>query len=334
MHFSFDPSLRAIADIYICEIDLERGETDDLTHKLPHALARIDRHEGWNMLYLAGYETCLNLLVADGAFEDAAELLENAETMVARRGLKLFSNQLRVMELDLAIRAGAASEAGRLAGKVRDLLTSRQPDRSLRWRGRIRAELALARHEASTLQQGAALARLERLCIDCQEQGQKRMRLRALARKFILEAEMASADAATTSLKTFLTESCQSGAFGAVLREKAAFAEAARWIVTENGLGRFEPSQIRLLAEILWRVSGRVAGRANILAELLTAKEFEVLNELARGDANKVIARSLQITESTVKFHLQNVYGKIGVNSRKLAMEIANQNGLPYSQSP
>lgn len=333
-HFSFDPSLRAIADIYICEIGLERGETDGLTQKLPHALARIDRHEGWNMLYLAGYETCLTLLMAEGALDDAAELLENAETMVARRGLKLFSNQLRVMELDLAIRAGAASEAGRLAGEVHVLLKNTKPDRSLRWRGRIRAELALARYEATNRQQAAALARLELLATDCGEQGQQRMRLRVLVRRFILEAEMAMAVAAAESLKTILEESSQSGALGAALREKAAFAEAARWVVTENGLGRFAPSQVSHLAEILWRASGQISGQANILAELLTAKEFEVLNELARGDANKVIARSLQITESTVKFHLQNIYGKIGVNSRKLAMEIANQNGLPNSESP
>ncbi|MEM9105210.1 MAG: LuxR C-terminal-related transcriptional regulator, partial [Pseudomonadota bacterium] len=62
-------------------------------------------------------------------------------------------------------------------------------------------------------------------------------------------------------------------------------------------------------------------------------KEFDVLKQLAEGKANKVIARELGVSEPTVKFHLQNIYRKIGVNSRKVAMEIARQHGLDPMQN-
>lgn len=332
--FSFDPSLRAISDVYQCEIAFEMGEIEGLTDRLVAALARIDRHEGWNMLYLAGYETCLGLMVSASAFEDAAELLENAGNMVVRRGIRLFGNQLRIMELDLAVQAGAHREADRLAQEVYRLRETRDVNMALRWRGRIRADLALARYEASTDRQSAARERLSRVAETCSAKGYERQYLRALVRKLVLEAQMQDAKAAEATLRTYLSKVADRNNFGAVMREPAEFAAAANWVVTECGLGRFDTGEIQLLAECLWRASGKPADRsANIMAELLTAKELEVLAELTKGHANKVIARNLQVSEPTVKFHLQNVYRKTGVNSRKLAIELAQKFGAHRSDA-
>jgi LuxR family maltose regulon positive regulatory protein len=50
--------------------------------------------------------------------------------------------------------------------------------------------------------------------------------------------------------------------------------------------------------------------------ERLSARELEVLALLARGDSNKVIARALDLSPHTVKRHVANALGKLGVNSR------------------
>ena len=50
--------------------------------------------------------------------------------------------------------------------------------------------------------------------------------------------------------------------------------------------------------------------------ERLSARELEVLARLARGDSNKVIARALDLSPHTVKRHVANVLGKLGVASR------------------
>lgn len=61
---------------------------------------------------------------------------------------------------------------------------------------------------------------------------------------------------------------------------------------------------------------------------MLTSKESEVLNLLGRGLPNKAIARALDVSGETVKFHLRNLYVKLSVSSRTHALERARMLGL------
>jgi NarL family two-component system response regulator LiaR len=63
-------------------------------------------------------------------------------------------------------------------------------------------------------------------------------------------------------------------------------------------------------------------------SEPLTERETDVLRLLARGLANKEIARELQIGEKTVKTHVSNILAKLGVQSRTQAALQAGRMGL------
>ncbi|QIZ39802.1 response regulator transcription factor [Saccharopolyspora sp. ASAGF58] len=52
----------------------------------------------------------------------------------------------------------------------------------------------------------------------------------------------------------------------------------------------------------------------------LTKREREVLDQLVRGRSNREIARSLGISERTVKNHLRNIFTKLGVGDRTSAV--------------
>jgi len=62
--------------------------------------------------------------------------------------------------------------------------------------------------------------------------------------------------------------------------------------------------------------------------EALTAREREVLELLSRGLPNKLIARRLQISEHTVKFHVSSIYAKLGATSRTDAVSRGVRRGL------
>ena len=60
----------------------------------------------------------------------------------------------------------------------------------------------------------------------------------------------------------------------------------------------------------------------------LTRRELEILQLVAEGDSNAQLAKMLWITEQTVKFHLSNIYRKLGVSNRTEAGRWAQLNGL------
>ncbi len=63
-------------------------------------------------------------------------------------------------------------------------------------------------------------------------------------------------------------------------------------------------------------------------AEDLTRRELEVLRHVAEGNSNQQVGRMLWVTEQTVKFHLTNIYRKIGTSNRTEAALWARRHGL------
>ena len=60
----------------------------------------------------------------------------------------------------------------------------------------------------------------------------------------------------------------------------------------------------------------------------LTSRELEILRLVASGCTNGDVARTLWVTEQTVKFHLRNVYRKLGLANRTQASRYAHVHGL------
>jgi DNA-binding NarL/FixJ family response regulator len=62
--------------------------------------------------------------------------------------------------------------------------------------------------------------------------------------------------------------------------------------------------------------------------ETLTLREIEVLSMLAEGLGNKEIARQLDISDNTVKFHLSSIFGKLGATNRTEAVMFGMRHGF------
>ncbi len=87
--------------------------------------------------------------------------------------------------------------------------------------------------------------------------------------------------------------------------------------------------QVQLSPEAAMRLMREVTpAEASTTSEALTEREQDVLRLLARGLANKEIARELRIGEKTVKTHVSNILVKLGVQSRTQAALQATRMGL------
>jgi DNA-binding NarL/FixJ family response regulator len=67
--------------------------------------------------------------------------------------------------------------------------------------------------------------------------------------------------------------------------------------------------------------------------EQLTQREQDVLEQIVRGKSNKEIGVALDISEATVKTHINNLLGKLGVEDRTQAATAAIQRGLVQLES-
>jgi DNA-binding NarL/FixJ family response regulator len=94
------------------------------------------------------------------------------------------------------------------------------------------------------------------------------------------------------------------------------------------------PSAIRQVVEgAVYHAVGlpEVDESASARAAGLTDREIAILRAVARGLSNQSIGKELWVTEQTVKFHLTNIYRKLGVANRTEAARYAYQNGLVES---
>ena len=107
-------------------------------------------------------------------------------------------------------------------------------------------------------------------------------------------------------------------------REARAPDTAAAELRAEVVAGRLDGAAVNAVLT----AAGQRAPARRVWPRGLTTREVEVLGLLARGHANKEIARRLVVTPKTVSSHVEHIYSKIGVSSRAGATLFAAQHGL------
>jgi len=114
----------------------------------------------------------------------------------------------------------------------------------------------------------------------------------------------------------------KAGAAGYLLKDvhPAELADAVR--KASRGEALLAPSVAARLMQEVAGEGGRPAGND------LTERELEVLRLIARGQANKVIARELGVSEKTVKTHVSNILAKLHLADRTQAALYAVREGL------
>jgi DNA-binding NarL/FixJ family response regulator len=132
----------------------------------------------------------------------------------------------------------------------------------------------------------------------------------------------------TFGLDDYIVEALRAGASGFLLKDArpqelvgAVQAVAAGDAVLSAGVTR------RLLDQVAHRLPAAVSRSPDALSAL-TEREHEVLRLLAGGRSNAEIAAALVVSEATVKSHVSNLLGKLGLRDRVQAVILAYESGL------
>lgn len=125
----------------------------------------------------------------------------------------------------------------------------------------------------------------------------------------------------------YVKEAIRGGAQGYLLKDVGSerLVEAVRQVA--GGLNVFSPE---ITATILLMTE---AGRAHKPWSQLTSREKEIWKLISLGIPNQDVASQLVITQSTIKFHMRNLFQKLGVRNRAEAVSLAFQSGFLRKRS-
>ncbi len=115
-----------------------------------------------------------------------------------------------------------------------------------------------------------------------------------------------------------VTDALNVGVTGVLYRDAETDKIVAALQAALQGLVVLEPAFTASLQEVV----------PDVEVEPLTAREQEVLQLLAQGAPNKMVSKTLEISESTAKFHTSAILSKLGAKSRTEAVVRAAQLGL------
>jgi DNA-binding NarL/FixJ family response regulator len=123
-------------------------------------------------------------------------------------------------------------------------------------------------------------------------------------------------------------EGLRAGAVGYLLKDAPSEKLVEAIQAAARGESFLQPSVAAKVVAEFSRLSPRRVSRNDSLVEPLSGRELEVLQHLVRGKSNKEIAGTLSIAEGTVKNHMTNILGKLGVLDRTQAALKAKDLGL------
>ena len=131
----------------------------------------------------------------------------------------------------------------------------------------------------------------------------------------------------TFDTDNYIFDAIEAGAKGYLLKDASRedLFQAVRAV--HRGESLIQPSVATRVLDRFAQLSRQLPTQATDI-EVLSEREVEVLQLMATGAANKEIASSLSISESTVKTHVANIFQKLDVNGRVEAVTQAMQKGI------
>ncbi len=311
-HFPDDGDKPLLVAIGRAEIACDAGRFGLAEKRLQGVLRRLPAMEGWHAVHAIVHGVGTAVAMAQGGVDAALDRLAAAERICDARGLTGLYPFLTAQRMTCLARAGAAGEAAEIADAAGLSSGAYLKDDvgEMLWREREAVLVAFARLTLARGEPDRVPGLIEQPLRDFARMKLSRPRIHLHLLGAIAREHMGDMAAADHHLFEAMSLAGQSGHVRAFLEEGDALAA-----LLGAHIGRVADSG--MAAHLLSLLTPAEAPEA---APLLTPREGDVLSQLQNGLSAKRIARSLDLTENTVKFHLKNIYGKLGVNSRTQAI--------------
>lgn len=322
-NFGADSGLRSLADVVLGALLYWRDEWEEgALAGFDRALTHVENYDGWFEIYAHALDVSVAARLEAGDIDGAENAIRRGQTIAAERGIERLELLAEGRRLDCLVHAGEKLQAARLVGE----LSVKLPTGGWRrdpyiWRPYCEAGLAVAGAVALT-DRSAALTVLDDVIVCARTLGANFYLVRALVRKAAFLYEAGDRGEALSDIVEAL-ELATPERIMKPFRDRPATTSLLRAALKHAREEALDSVLLGFIGACLETAPASAARAETLGAFALSARELEVLEELAHGSSNKEIARALDLTEHTVKFHLKNIFTKLGVERRGQAIVIA-----------
>lgn len=325
-NFGTDSSLKALVGCFKAQHLYWQGQWAEAGPWLLAGQETLAHVDGWLDVFAATAEVSWRITLRHDGLQQALQVLDATAQMARGRALARLSRLVAAWRVDLLAQCGLVAQAQQeaqaalLEPQLGDSLRSASA-RGMDWRFIEAATLALARLQITAGAAQAAQSRLDAaarlfngagLLLPCW-----RLRLLALlAKRRAQDGALAAAE-----IQAVLAPISRHGLAGLLL--ESGPPALAPLLQLE---GTLPPPMMAVLTQLRGWQAHPPRQRPQ-----LSSKETEVLQLLVAGQPNKTIARTLNISENTVKFHLKQVFQKLAVDNRSAAIAAALRQGFVTS---
>lgn len=316
----------ALSRLLLADLDYEADVLTEAQIKLDESLFVIENAGGWFDSFAGAYELGVMLRAHANRWDEVERLLARASTQ-QRIGslLQSFLQALRLRCLILCGRFDAAGELARTARWHERWMSPHAAD-EFSYRERHLIGLCLARMAIEAGDYDDAAQILDRLEHDVIRGGQMRTTVKIEVYRAAILHRNGDTGAAFNLLKEALDHGHTQGYRRTFLDESSLLRPLLARACDQPGSAL--PEYLLGYAQSILRALSPQPLQDSSWTPLLSTRELEVLQELHLGYANKVIARKLDLSEATVKFHVKNIFRKLKVRKRAAAVAEAHRHGI------
>ena len=303
--YRHDHGAETVMSALFAQLEFEAGKSRNAAIHLRKSGSHVLESEAWLDIYVAGLEPMFRLAAEQHGVAAAMVAIDRTRDQLSARGLDRIANLLT--RLRIALEGEEWLRTDRKPPRLIDATVTDVADEIATWQEREFATIAGAYRDLTIGETAQAVERLSHFISYALERNLKRSLLRVLLLRAAAFDRLGDSVAATADFEEALV-------VGEATGLRRAFAEfggrhTAKQLAKRRGTGGF----VRGLRRSNVR-SEPVADRS------LTKREQQMLQALSEGKSDKAIGRDHGITEHGVRFHLKNLYAKLGVHDRAAAV--------------
>ncbi len=319
-NFGADSGLKYIANTlrFAIAVWSGRANASDL-QTFVASLTDLEEHDGWTEIYLVGLDAGYHLAASYSDWATAFSIVERYQSVATIRDLARLKLFCAVLQLEAARHVGYEHELVSLTSKVVKL-TSGAED-SGNWFSRAIASTKLLR--LGLISGEKTEESLFENVTWTRHRGLNFYHIRLVAAQAEFYLTQRDEEKLVEKLSA-LVELCARYDFFWPFKANADLKMAL--YSHRDHLGSSSEGVNRAFVDKF--LSGQFENDQPKGPGILSLRERQVLTCLSEGQSNKLIARELDLTDNTVKFHLKNIYMKLSVSRRGEAVFEARRRGL------